>query len=703
MNNITLTYASTTQSIQDWGFTYCTLHLKSRAPSTLLLDTAGGQPEAGPIIPYGAQITLTVAMGDGSTYAFVGKRRDFNGRAYPESPATSMQFEDVWGALGRTIFQHFWQLSDGLGGVTNEYFSRINLFQDIHAGPGTAWKYLSADDQIRQIVDFARAECGIPVQYGDVDPVWNMPVMPCRAVSCAEALQMVMKPMPDMVTKMDYATSPPTIHFKQRQNCTPVTLPYAGSQILGGGAGARHHKQTQIKPRPDLQVPAVVIQYQITGTVDGAAYNDTLIDAYPLGATGLEENALVFPVDLRGPSRTNVKGTLVTEAIDPTSVDFWKEHKPDLGDPNITSLAIVDTTINASSGHPDGITILDGDGATVDLSDYPNKLISGQPANWMIAGDGSPVEAFEVTIRGTLTYTKNTPATSPPTPMHKADKHVVEVRLRLTDAPEGSTTYSITGSSDSGDPIPFGLAYFMWCSINNAPVATAVVDGVTIAAPPSTAPAITNPDNFQWEGEHEIVEKTIYQIITPANVLNLYGGNSDWASMNAVIYGVDIDFFNGRTNIQFGPFKHLQAAEYFEMVMAFRNRLVWDNPNLRNTGQAGSAAATDLGGSSPKENTTHGIPQQPLLTVQYTPPGDSPVMVFLQQDGVNNGGQIYIWSPDGTGAPRTDKPQVQLAQDDLGVNGDGDGRIAKWRFFAVCDSAGNTKHAKFASSEPEDV
>lgn len=436
------------------------------------------------------------------------------------------------------------------------------------------------------------------------------------------------------------------------------------------------------------------------------AYNDAAFDAYPSGSTGLEENALVLPVDLRGPDRTIVQGTLVTEAIDPTSVAFWKEHKPDLNDSNIVfdpTTPIVDTTINGGSGHPDGISILDSSGEFVSLSGdeaFPNKLLSGQPASWMTdPEDDSEIEAVEVTIRATLKYTKNFP-TSTPTAMAQNDKHVVETRIRLTQAPAGSTTYTTTGSYSSGDPVPTHLAYFIWCSVNN--VAVNYVAGV--ATPPEDAPAITDPENFQWEGEHQIIEDTLYSIITPANTLNLSGGNADWESMNAVIYAVDIDFFQGATNIQFGPFKHLQAAEYFEMVMAFRHRQVWDNPQLRNNGQGGTAGATDLGNSSPKENTTHGLPQQSLHTV-ISPPDDSGNVVILQHDAKTKGGQFVIQTLDSSGTVVDSAPQVQLAQNDLGTEDDeGEiGRIAKWRLMAICDSSGAAMQAMFAMSEPEDL
>jgi hypothetical protein len=224
------------------------------------------------------------------------------------------------------------------------------------------------------------------------------------------------------------------------------------------------------------------------------------------------------------------------------------------------------------------------------------------------------------------------------------------------------------------------------------------VDGILTV--PDSTPAITDPENFQWEGEHEIVEDTIYSITTPANTLNLSGGDADWEAMNAVIYAVDIDFFQGRTSIQFGPFKHLQAAEYFEMVMAFRYRQVFDNPSLRNNGQAGGGGGADIGKDSPKENTTHQIPAQSVHTV-YGPVVDDDVVV-LQHDANTNGGQILVQSVvSSTGAADPAQPQVKLSNSDLGTLDDV-GRIAKWRSFQYTDCDGNDMQFWIAATVPED-
>src|SRR5271163_4474127 len=155
VNAITITYGAVTQTLQAWGFTYCTLHLRNRAPSTLILDTAGGDPALNASIPYGGRITVAFALGDGTTWYFQGTRRRFNAQAHAEAPMTSLQFEDVWSDLMLTIFQHYWSMLGADNLLHNTYFSRLNLFQDISAGPDSAWVYLTADNQLRQIIDFA--------------------------------------------------------------------------------------------------------------------------------------------------------------------------------------------------------------------------------------------------------------------------------------------------------------------------------------------------------------------------------------------------------------------------------------------------------------------------------------------------------------------------------------------------------------------
>ena len=127
------------------------------------------------------------------------------------------------------------------------------------------------------------------------------------------------------------------------------------------------------------------------------------------------------------------------------------------------------------------------------------------------------------------------------------------------------------------------------------------------------------------------------------------------------------------------------------------------SPQLRNNGQGGTAGSNGSGKlfAQGKHHSWPAPEKQSLHTV-ISPPDGSGNVVVLQHDANTNGGQLVIQTLSSAGAVDAAKPQVQLAQNDLGAV-DGDGRIAKWRLMAVCDSSGAPMQAMVAMSEPEDL
>ena len=169
----------------------------------------------------------------------------------------------------------------------------------------------------------------------------------------------------------------------------------------------------------------------------------------------------------------------------------------------------------------------------------------------------------------------------------------------------------------------------------------------------------------------------IYEIITPANVLNLTESglttpapgatfNAAWATMQATYVDVEIDFFRGTTAITFGPHKHLSVSEWYDVYLALRTRLIYQSLNARNTGIAGGNDSLDISGTSHHENTTE---QTPLLNVQtvVSPPNRYGSVVQIQTDPTTNGGQFVVNKiKNTTGAPvDTSISQVQLSLGDL--------------------------------------
>ncbi len=64
---------------------------------------------------------------------------------------------------------------------------------------------------------------------------------------------------PDGVTWFDYATTPPTLHLRQRANLAAAVFSVAGQP----------HTGLDIAARPDLVPPVVVLKYQILNQNDG--------------------------------------------------------------------------------------------------------------------------------------------------------------------------------------------------------------------------------------------------------------------------------------------------------------------------------------------------------------------------------------------------------------------------------------------------
>jgi hypothetical protein len=688
MNTLTLTYAGTERFLADWGVAAegVTLRLLSRAVSTFTCTIAGGAPETAPIlnVPFEAQVIIQInrtysgGVFGGGSILFVGRRIDLNGRALPSGGSLQLVFADAWYDLEHLIFQHYWKMNPtavegGVPAASNFYFSRINLFQDIHEGPVADWSCLGVNAQISEIINYAAGVCGAPIQLGTVDPFYYLPVIGVKAVSCAEALQMCLRGVPDAVTVFDYTTSPPTLHIRQQGVLTwvtpgplfgSVTLPYNGYDTPAPGH-KRYHTSTEIKPRPDLQVSQVVLQYQQTNTVDDQSWLELFNDVYPPGATGQTLRALVCPIDLSGANVTYVHGKLSAQAINPATTAFWRQKKPDLADSTVTW----DENLPVD---PASVTVTDDQGNPVSLSGQ-NELLTGNVASWMTVANAGAVAitAVTVTIKANLKY-KKVRADNPNVPSAQAAVHLASCRVKLTNSAAGIVKYSaITRiiSPQTPPPAPAGglaLSQYLYNALNI----------------------------LQYEGRHVLAEDTIQQIVTTGMVLNLAGGAPAWTSMNAKITDVEIDFSHGKTTISFGPHKHLAASELVEILNLFRFRFVWMNPSVRNSGQANTNTDVTMGDDTNHENTNHAQPDNQLLAVGTTPDG-SAHQTLVTLDAVNSSGQLVIQQVGAAGAQVAGSAMIQSRIADLPA-----GATAQYRQLAVCDSSGNSKTCYVDSTLP---
>lgn len=91
---------------------------------------------------------------------------------------------------------------------------------------------------------------------------------------------------------------------------------------------------------------------------------------------------------------------------------------------------------------------------------------------------------------------------------------------------------------------------------------------------------------LQWEGQVVVKEAECSGIARPGNVLNLDNGNSDWATMNALIQSVTEDLETGETTIAFGPAEQLGPQDFLDLVRFRRDPggTAGNDPWARNDG-----------------------------------------------------------------------------------------------------------------------
>jgi len=273
--------------------------------------------------------------------------------------------------------------------------------------------------------------------------------------------------------------------------------------------------ENSINPRNDLQKDGVVIQYERNDTIDGAEQKTIITDT--AGSTSDPTKTLYLFFDLQGSSISYVNQAVKTATIQASSATWWATRHPKLKGATAITVA----------NHAQQAVDNEDEGGEDDGSEYGRELISGSIAEWMSAKVNAQI------ITADVTYTP--PGGSPRTET---------LRLQLQGTNATTQTYSSIGSSSPAEPTPTGLAASILASLSTLP----------------------------YEGS-----LTLHQAEAGADThintrLNITGGRSEWASMAAQVYQTSYDLDTGRTQINFGPAKHLGATDLFQLLRNVRTR-----------------------------------------------------------------------------------------------------------------------------------
>jgi hypothetical protein len=510
-----------TKTLAEWGAFGVVLRRVNLAGDQLAFSVARRNFAAAPLCNYGDTVTL---LRDGVVW-FTGTNQTIPRTAEAAAQADTYTILSPWRWLAQNIFQQPW-----FGGTV--YTSHI-----LTVG--------NAGGNIRAVLDYAIAS-GAPLAYIPADLALLTVTPPTNEFTektCAQVIIENLNFAPDVVVYFNYTTSPnPTLRFQKRSTLLAADLRMASLDDPAKQPVAA----VSIIPRPDLQIPAAKINIEVIEEIDGVQRLVPSVDIWPPGATGREDGAFNATLTIQGRSVSSLQGSILCEHIDVNDVEWWKRHVPGLDSSLVDVLA-----------GPTSVERVNSSGVALPWV-YPRELMQngGGIAPWM--GVNYQVEVIRARFL-IETYSIDQVTGAPSPGPIRTEEREFSVELISTDAPFGVTNYSTTASSDSGDPVPVGLARHLYESLSELHYQAAI--------------ALVQP---QCDG-----------VVNLGYVVNLHGARAEYAAMRALVQEVTFDIDAGTTQVQCGPPRQLGLSDLLALMQRFRVRRRWTNPETQQTGELG--------------------------------------------------------------------------------------------------------------------
>lgn len=606
----TFEYAGTERTLAKWGFARegSECNFWNQRPDVLHFAVPGGSIADAEIFAFEAAIIFRTQRDSavGADNSFSGGAVEFSGKRVgevkdlrPNYVGVKYEFQGPWYDLQHSTYQQpfgSWQS----GSLTFPFQSELLLFTRLNTTTGIL-SFITQGAQIQDILQFLLDQytaqgLAAPYQIGSIDPAQLLLPLPCKPMTCADAILKCLELANDCTVSFDYTTLPPRLNVKSVFNAAPLTLPIADGLT---------HKNLRILPRPDLRPRAVIIIFKSTTTINGATFIGYIKQKQgPHGADNAADpdaglRVIVDWIDVLGPASTSVTQSIQTAPVASnfgTTADkkaWWAKHDKQFDNNFRLRLQKSD---GSAFAFPNA-TVVDADtGAAVSLADFPNELVDGNAAPWM----GFNVKRVRIAVA--LTYAlyaadgvSETDMSGGQTHRYTQKEHHIEITV--TNGTTG--TYNATASVTSGETIPSGMA----------------------------AAVFAANDRLQYEGDYLKVQAAINGGVSLLNCLNLSGGRAEWLTMNAQIQSIHKDYGTGQTQVTIGPAKHLNAAQLMDIFRMWRFRLITYNPAVRASGNPGtSSGGTEISKNAPKKNTMEGLTDESANTITYrdsdTPGGD---------------------------------------------------------------------------------
>jgi hypothetical protein len=482
----------------------------------------------------------------------------------------------------------------------------------------------------------------VPYSIGTLS--FNDTIVPYEQVENTSCWQYMLRCMgwcPDVTFIVDYSEPttdcPVSISMKPRSTLSSATLPMTGGVVS---------KISKLTPRYDLKVGVVVLKYDTVNTIDGKQYFYQQVDQYPTGVSELTLPGLVAYVNLAGGHITseNVMITTTDRPISETDsvalpwcmnqADWlWKQTNGSAYDYDVSGISVlkIETVLDpndpAATDPPAGFV----------LSSLVEELLTGEIKPWMLAPTGGGYAA-KVTVTATLKYTGNDAKTLAQfTNGQIPSTYVIYAKMKATSLSSGP--FSRLTSTQGSEPVPEGLAELMY---NSRSV-------------------------LHYEGSVELLEQECSGSVTMGNVLNISGGRTEWASMNAQIVGIDEMIDTGVTRISVGPPKVLGISELMDLKRVFVTRAPAWNADAYSTGIADS---DQVNGHMHAHHTSHlaaPSPKKPMpwdITFRTDPTNPAKFQFMIPTTKVTDvsGAPLSVTLADGSWNPTTSSDQLFYIQ-----------------------------------------
>lgn len=542
-----LEYGAERKAVAEWGLDVEGCRFQSLAPDTLTLVATGRNVDLADLFPWGGLISVYKVVEGVSTRYFFGRVKQPGVEGGPQSESHKIEVLGPWEWLNNYIYQQEWVVN----GAASIFLPRCNLFDN-----GLA-QYVALAVQVEAILEYALdtidGEGGdAPFQIGTITlPTCYPPFRELVCASCAEAINQCLRYAPDAIVNFDYTSTPPTIHIRSASALTPVSL------ALAGNAG-----RFSLAPYLEQRVPCVRIIYEVKGS---SSYWYPEIDIYPPTATGREYGALNQVVNLKGGSTPQAENTEIIAYAIPadqseTDCDWlklrcnWLRHglDADAGSPHIRNLVMDNFRVWE----------LDVEGNKVKelvRADYPRELVQGTITPLMqlpVNQGGDNIKCTRARAEIIIDYDYYNYQVG------EYDDHVgtfrggvIAVNFIATDAEDKTYRHSTGGSA--GEPLPpVSMAEVLYNALNRS----------------------------QYRGTIPLTTEEVGDIaIGLGNTLNLTGLRAEWATMNALIVGIDDDLRTGTRTITIGPPPQLSLSDLVELCQPARHRRP-ANTHARKTG-----------------------------------------------------------------------------------------------------------------------